>query len=171
MLTIRLLNHADTEIFKILLIEAAQDTPAAFCESAAEVIAKPLEGFTDLLDAHGRGDFVLGAFDEANNLLGVVGLCRFPFGKQSHKSMLWGMYVTPSKRRQGIGRALIGAALENIRKLPGILQVNLSTAGVNDAAKNLYQSLGFKIYGIEPNSINVDGMYFDETWMQLTIEH
>lgn len=170
MFTIRRLNHrTDAEIFKALIIEAVQDTPAAFCESAEEVVTKPLSGFTDLLDDHGRGDFVLGAFDETNNLIGIVGICRFPFGKQFHKAMLWGMYVTINKRQQGIGRQLIQTAIKDTRTLPGILHINLSTTGTSSAANRLYESLGFKIYGVEPNSVNVDGVYFDETWMQLEI--
>ncbi len=168
MSTIRRLNHhTDAEIFKALIIEAAQDTPAAFCESAEEVAAKPLSGFADLLDDHGRGDFVLGAFDDTDNLVGIVGLCRSPFGKQRHKAMLWGMYVTINKRQQGIGRQLIHAAINNARTMPGILHINLSTTGTNDAANHLYTSLGFRIYGVEPKSVNFNGTYFDETWMQL----
>ena len=171
MFTIRRLNHrTDTEIFKALVVEAAKDTPAAFCESAEEVIAKPLPGFADLLDDHGRGDFVLGAFDDMNNLVGIVGICRAPFGKQFHKAMLWGMYVTISQRQQGMGRQLIHAAIEHTRQLPGILHINLSTTGTSSAANHLYESVGFKIYGVEPNSVNVDGVYFDETWMQLKLE-
>jgi ribosomal protein S18 acetylase RimI-like enzyme len=166
---IRVLNEEDAGLFRDLCLEAVDETPSAFCESAAEVLAKSIETFTDHLASHGRGDFVLGAFDEANHLIGTVGLYRAPYGKQSHKGTLWGLYVTPHHRQRGIGRALTVAVLEHACNLPGILQINLSVANSNPSAQQLYESLGFKTYGIEPDALNVNGVYTNEIWMQLSL--
>ncbi len=125
-MNIRLLNHDDTEIFRILRIEAVHESPSAFAESIVGVTEKSLADFADHLDSHERGDFVLGAFDDANQLMGIVGFYRAIHAKKSHKGTLWGIYVTPAKRQQGVGRALVAAAIERAAKPYRIFRTSLS---------------------------------------------
>lgn len=169
MTTIRLLNSDDAQIFRILRIEGVNESPGAFGESVVEVTGKSLAGFVDHLGSHGRGDFVVGAFDESNNLIGMVGFYRAPYAKLSHKGTLWGMYVTPAERGKGVGRVLVLAAIKGVRNMTGVLQINLCVSASNTVAKHLYESLGFRIYGIEPNAIHIDGVYVDEVLMQFSL--
>jgi ribosomal-protein-alanine N-acetyltransferase len=56
----------------------------------------------------------------------------------------------PDRRRRGIGRQLLGAALEQIRAIGGRsawLEVRVS----NDPARGLYQAAGFVIAGLRPD--------------------
>jgi ribosomal protein S18 acetylase RimI-like enzyme len=166
---IRLLNRDDAQIFRSIRLEAVQDTPMAFAESAAEARGKSMADFENYLDSHGRGDFVFGAFDERDALVGVVGFYREAHAKYFHKGVIWGMYVKPAFRRRGIGAALLSAAIERTRELPGILRVNLAVTSPNGAAKRLYEKSGFRVYGIEPAGLNIDGEYLDEVFMQLVL--
>jgi ribosomal protein S18 acetylase RimI-like enzyme len=52
------------------------------------------------------------------------------------------LYVTPSERGHGIGRALMEAALELARRR-GADHMELNTAETDEAARRLYESLGF----------------------------
>lgn len=164
---IRLLNHDDTKIFCVLRSEAVYESPSSFAESINEITEKPFSDFSYQLDSHGRGDFVLGAFDQANKLIGVVGFYRAAHAKKSHKGTLWGMYVIPECRQKGIGSALVSAAIERAKNLPNILHITLCVTAINDVAKRLYESMGFQIYGVEKNAIHIDGKFFDEVLMQL----
>jgi putative acetyltransferase len=56
------------------------------------------------------------------------------------------LYVRPQFRRQGIGRALAEAVIERAQKT-GYKQMRLDTAPTMDAARKLYESLGFKKIG------------------------
>ncbi len=160
----------DAEIFRAIRMEAIRDVPEAFAESVSEEKSKRLEDIADYLATHGRGDFVLGAFDGPENLIGIVGFYRQPCGKLRHKGTIWGMYVKPPYRRRGVARALLGEALERIRKLPGIREVQLSVSDDNAAAKALYESFGFRTCGVEIRALRVGGRYIDEQLMQLLLE-
>lgn len=168
-MNIRLLSHDDTNIFRALLIEAVHESPSAFDESIIEITEKSFAEFADELSSHECGDFVLGAFDEANHLMGIVGFYRTAHGKKSHKGTLWGMYVTPANRQQGVGCALITSAIQRAKQVSGVLQLNLSVVKSNEPAKRLYESQGFQIYGVEQNAIHVDGTYLDEELMYLSL--
>jgi ribosomal protein S18 acetylase RimI-like enzyme len=55
---------------------------------------------------------------------------------------IYDIFVDEARRRQGVGRALLTAAVENLKKL-GAPQVVLSTARQNDEGQRLFASLGF----------------------------
>jgi ribosomal protein S18 acetylase RimI-like enzyme len=165
---IRLLNAKDAGIYRTIRLEAVQDAPLAFAESAAEARGKSFDDFVNYLDSHERGDFVLGAFED-DTLIGVVGFFRTAHGKHSHKGTIWGMYVRPAYRRRGVGAALIAAAIERARNIAGVRQMNLSVTASNTAAKRLYENAGFRVYGVEPGALSMEGKYFDEDLMQLVL--
>jgi ribosomal protein S18 acetylase RimI-like enzyme len=52
------------------------------------------------------------------------------------------LYVVPRKRGQGIGRALLEAAIEAAREA-GAVHIELTTSEADTAALALYESLGF----------------------------
>jgi len=52
------------------------------------------------------------------------------------------LYVEPQNRGQGLGRALMGAAIERARRA-GADEIHLGTSEADVAARALYESLGF----------------------------
>lgn len=163
---IRPLKHEDAELFRCLRIFAIKDTPSAFSESVAEVLQRSRVECAEQLDSHGRGDFVLGAFDDEDQLIGMAGFYREPLTRMAHKGTLWGVYVRPEQRRQGICSALINAVIERVQSLPDMLSLHLRVTASNETAKQLYEKHGFYTYGIEPKALHVDGTYYDEVLMQ-----
>ena len=61
---------------------------------------------------------------------------------------LWGMWVTPDARRQGVGRQLVEAVVDWARAA-GASRVELSVTDRADAAIALYAELGFVPTGEE----------------------
>ena len=92
---------------------------------------------------------------------------REPRRKSRHKAGIYSMYVTAAARGQGLGRALMDAALARGRALPGLEQIHLSVVASNIAARQLYLSLGFSAYGGELHAFRLDGQYYDEDLMVL----
>jgi ribosomal protein S18 acetylase RimI-like enzyme len=87
---------------------------------------------------------VLVATDESEQLLGFTQLyptwCSL---LAAPVYVVYDLYVAPSARRGGIGRALLEAAAERGRR-DGKLRMTLSTAKTNLNAQSLYESLGWE---------------------------
>lgn len=126
-----------------------------------------LETLTGQLDSQQRGDFMLGAFTNQADLVGIVGFYRHSHTQLQHHGNIWGVYVRQSHRHSGVARALMVEAIERARKLPGIRRIQLSVADNNISAKKLYESLGFRTFAIEMGSLKIGDSYVDEEHMQL----
>jgi ribosomal protein S18 acetylase RimI-like enzyme len=119
---------------------------------------------TEARIAPDSGDAVFGAF-VGGALAGVVGLAREPRAKNRHKAVVFGMYVAPDYERRGIGRALVRHLVAMAKNEPGLEQLVLTVTQTNDAARELYESEGFRSFGIEPRAIRIDGRYYDKNHM------
>ena len=110
---------------------------------------------------------VIGAFD-GNLLLGMVGVYADMKVKLCHKGIIWGMFVLPNYRGRGIGKELMREAIVRAGEMEKIEQLNLCVVSENVAAKNLYLSLGFQVFGYEKNAMKTnDGRYIDEDYLVL----
>ena len=146
-MNIRILEKEnDLQAFKTIRIEAVLDAPESFGESSTEVMHRDEKSFIHNLSDHDKGDFVLGYFDHGI-LLGVAGYYREANEKLSHKGNIWGVYVTPSYRGQGVSTLLLAKAIEIIRVRTGIKQLQLAVATSNAPAVKLYESFGLRSMG------------------------
>ena len=164
---IRRLTPADAPAFQALRLFALEDAPSAFGSSYEEesrFSASTIEGRLALRPD--RGPF--GAF-EGDKLVGLVALGRESMKKLSHKVTLWGLYVRPEFRSKGIGRALLVEALALARSVPEVVQVSLRVNAGNAGAIRLYESLGFRAFGREPGSMQINGEFHDEIHMYLRL--
>lgn len=85
-----------------------------------------------------------------------------------HKVVLWGTFTDPSHRRMGLARMAVDAALSHARA-NAVHRVNLTVFLPNVAAIKLYQSLGFRPYGVEPEAVRLAGTFYDGQHMTLLV--
>lgn len=159
---IRQLQETDTETYRRLRLEALCDSPESFGSSYEEEREYPLQLFKDRL----KNSCTLGAFLDAE-LVGMVTLMQETRNKTSHKANIYAMYVTPSQRGQGLGKKLMLEAIKQARTIKEIEQIHLTVVSSNEAARQLYLSLGFVIYGKEKHALKIDNVYFEEEHMYI----
>ena len=75
------------------------------------------------------------------------------------------MYVAPEAAGRGVGRALLGDLLARCERIEGLRQIQLVVTKQNEAARHLYESLGFRCYGREVDALRIDGVFHDADLM------
>ena len=164
----RILNESDAQLYQEVRLTALKVNPEAFGSTFEREVKFTLEMVAERLKPT-KEKFVLGAFNDHHSLVGMVTFMRETGMKTLHKGNIFGMYVAPEARGQGVGKALLLEVISMAKKCDGLEQINLTVVSNNDAAKRLYESVGFEVYGVERHALKFNGQYFDEDWMVLFI--
>ncbi|MEC5423506.1 GNAT family N-acetyltransferase [Virgibacillus sp. C22-A2] len=162
---IRILNESDAQLYQEVRLNALKINPEAFGSTYEREVKFSLKSVVERLKP--VKEFVLGAINYDGSLVGIVTFMRENSLKTSHKRNVFGMYVAPEVRGQGLGKALMIELIRRAKKCDGLEQINLTVVSENNTAKNLYKTLGFEVYGVERNALKFNGQYFDEDLMVL----
>lgn len=108
-----------------------------------------------------------GVFDP--DLAGAVVVHRSLKEKEAHRAGISGLYVRPEYRRRGMGTALLAAAVDFARSLPGVTHLHLGVSAISAPALRLYERAGFVTWGIEPEAFRVDGVFIATHHMVLRL--
>ncbi|HZU69897.1 MAG TPA: GNAT family N-acetyltransferase [Ktedonobacteraceae bacterium] len=169
---VRILDTNDAEAFWNLRLRALHENPESFGASYEEILARGIAGTAQgLARREGAPEHVtFGAFDEHAQLLGIAGFRREEETKKRHKGLIWGMYVPQELRGHGIGKALLEAAVEYAKSLPGLERINLAVVLTSKEARLLFVAHGFQSYGVERHALKLHDRYFDQELMVLPLK-
>ncbi len=164
---IRKLTIEEGESLWNLRLQALKDNPEAFATTYEETLTRGKERFIQRI--HPQEDaFYLGAFNP--DLVGMVYFRRDEGRKSHHKGHVLGMYVQPGSRGKGIGKALLQEVITLSHRLPDLEQLLLMVVTTNKAARALYRSTGFEVYGTLRQAFKLDEQYWDEELMVLRLK-
>ena len=160
---IRRLEAADAKPYRKLRLLGLRDCPEAFGASHEDEASKALGWFADRLE----NNIVLGGWSGHATLAGIAGLHIPQTGKSSHKASLWGMFVLPEARRSGLGTALLAELTKE--SADAVEEIRLAVVTTNAAAVRFYEKAGLIAYGMERRALKIDGKYYDELLMSLSL--
>jgi ribosomal protein S18 acetylase RimI-like enzyme len=160
---VRKLTEEDGEALWVLRLRALTDNPEAFATTYEETLASGRERLLEGLRQ--EESFYVGAFE--HGLIGMVYFRREEGLKNRHKGRILSMYVQPESRGQGLGKALLQEVTAQVKQLVGVEQLHLTVVTTNVAARSLYHSMGFEVYGTIQRALKMDEQYWDEVQMVL----
>lgn len=170
MIEIRILNPSDVEAFRTVRLRSLAEHPEAFGASLEEEQQMSVDQFAERLNHDPAQNTTFGAWND-KELYGIVNVDRYSRAKTRHRVILGGMYVVPEARGKGIGRLLVQTAVDHARSLVGLDHIVLAVTVGNEPARQLYTSLGFQSWGIDPRYIRVNNTFYDIEWMVLHLEN
>jgi ribosomal protein S18 acetylase RimI-like enzyme len=164
---IRPLEIFDAPAFRQIRLQAILDSPSAVWPTYEEEAGRTTEEIEARI-LRTKAQVVFGAFVDME-LVAIAGIRREPFDQVKHKAVLWGVFVSPDRRRDGLARRLV-SCVESFAREMGVLQIQLCVNVENVRARNLYRSLGFESFGVEQRAMRVGDVYFDEEHMVLRLD-
>lgn len=167
---IRKLTKDDVEAYQQLRLQALQQNPEVFGSTYEREVKFSTEHILKHLEPIENEQFIIGAFDATQKLLGIVSFKREQSPKMRHKGTVYGMYVTPEIRNQSIGLQLLMHFIRECEIIDGLEQLNLSVVSTNKSAIALYEKVGFVHYGHEKRALKYLNTYYDEDLMVIDVQ-
>jgi RimJ/RimL family protein N-acetyltransferase len=158
-LAIRRVTEEDVKALIEIRLEALQNHPVAFSADYENDLQRPLP---EWLQRIGENPTFIAWDGEA--AAGMAGIFSGHSSKTAHQGTIWGVYVRPAYRIQGLGEKLVRRCLAWARE-NGKKVAYIAAASNNTAAIRCYERCGFSVFGLQPMAICVNGRYYDELLM------
>jgi ribosomal protein S18 acetylase RimI-like enzyme len=138
---VREAKPGEWEIFRELRLRALEDDPDSFRARYEERVDAPESEWRESFERVLRDDHMVTFFAETDQPAGMS------FARVSDGQLqIFGMWVAPEARGQGLGRALLDAAFL-WGKVRGAASARLAVTIGNDAGEYLYAKAGFEPTG------------------------
>lgn len=161
---IRRLVPTDAAQYRALMLEAYTLAPDAFTSSVTERAALPLTWWeARVAQTPDAKEVVWGVFADGV-LAGVAGLAFEQRERTAHKASLFGMYVRPDGRGQGMAHQLVAQVLDHAAQ-SGVNLVQLTVTESNTRAVRLYTRCGFIPFGTEPYAVRLGPQFLTKLHM------
>lgn len=152
---------------KQLRLEALLAEPSAFASSYADELTFSddlwIARLTTAYERDGNLTF-FAAVDGA--LIGMAGATWSAREKTRHVASIYGVYVSPQQRGQGLASQLMRRLLNELCSLPQLEKVGLTVNSASKPATRLYHRFGFERVGAARRELRVGGQYYDLLYME-----
>lgn len=163
---VRPLLQDDAPQYRALRLASLRDFQFAHGPDYEEALGKDVAWHAKRL---ARADYRwFGAFDE-DALVGAICLRTQEGRRLRHSASLNSLMVAQTHQRAGIGRLLTAHLIGHARSLGTIRQLTLEVNESNTPARRLYDSFGFRQFGLEPEAILHEGRYCAKQHLHLSL--
>lgn len=162
MITVGPLREEEIEAYVALRQRMLVDSPWSFGSSPEDDARCSVVGLRQRL---GSPDSAIIVGRRGTELVAAAGVVREEKIKRRHIAMVWGVFVAPDVRRAGVGRLVVAGAIQTAERWEGVEILELSVSENAPGARRLYESLGFVVWGHEPDALRTGGKSFGEFHM------
>ena len=162
------LTPADAMAYKALMLHAYEHAADSFTSTPQERALEADSWWLRRIDNPSGLTWVWGAFADAE-LVGTVTVEYAAKTKTRHKGLIVAMFVHENFRGQGLARKLMRAAVQHGMARQGLSVLQLEVTQGNAHAEQLYQSLGFEPFGVEPMAVWTSEGYRSKVHMWLDL--
>lgn len=130
-------------------------------QMSLEEESRYVEGFIQKAEDHKAVKLLVFHKDE------FIGLADIILKERAERHVgIFGIIIAKEWRKKGIGRFLMEKTIQEAQKnINGLLIITLGVFGNNPVAKQLYEKMGFKQYGVLPKGIQHRGELVDHLYM------
>ena len=164
-LAVRPAVQEDAFWLRELRLEALTNQPQSFTADFTIAAAEPVESWAERVanfETDQQGVICVAAAEK--RLIGMLGLIRGNRPKTQHTGTVWGVYVQADWRGLHVAEAMVREAIA-WAQARGLVRLKLEVITTNAAAIRSYVRCGFTVYGVEPEVIFYDDIYYDELLM------
>ena len=165
-ITVRKLHPDESALYRAIRLHCLKTEPDHFGSTFEEESSMLRLKFESWIEQDDSDHIMFGALD-GEKLAGIVGFIRQERQRARHRGEVVQMYVDASYRGQRLGESLLRGLLNQAFTLDGVEQAQLSVVAHNQAAIRLYERIGFRAFGVQPNYFKVGVHYYDQRFMQL----
>jgi len=163
---IRRLAFGDVEAYVEVRQRMLREEPWSFGSSPADDLDRARQQTLKFL---ADGDWAYIGAISGDAIVSTARLFRVRRPKQAHAASIVSVWTDPVYRGRGLGKRVLLAAIDVARGWPGVELVELSVSERSDPARKLYESLGFKTWGVQPDAMRLGGESAAEYYMQVAI--
>src|SRR3989344_1967429 len=161
------LGPDDWEAYKELRLSSLRSEPTAFGRDYEEEADRTEEEWRKRLEDPNHKTY---AASSEGKLVGMVGATTMSGKRVEHMANVGRVFVSERLRGKGIGEALMQQAIKELRENPKIMKLRLSVNEPQEAAKKMYEKLGFEQSGYAKKEIRVGDTYYDQIQMEMLFE-
>ncbi len=164
-ITYRTPKFDEWEKLRALRLRSVKEHPVAFGksfeeeESVSETKWRERMVTRQYIVAEKDGEFV-----------GMLAVAQGDGPKSVHTTHVYSVYVAPAVRGSGVGRGLMERAIADARAREGVIKIGLNVAASQEAARALYEKMGFEVVGTLKKDILVDDVYTDDIAMEMMLK-
>lgn len=159
---------SEWKTYQDLRLRAIQDSPQAFLDTHEQTASFPEVKWRQRLKDTASGKSWQFFAKLNRKLVGMIGAFRSDPDVKNKSATIVGLWIFPEARGKGVGRQLMEALLDELRKKKSIKTVHLSVNVEQTSAVALYKKLGFQVTG-ESTGVMGDGKKHTELIMEKTL--
>ncbi|MBS1700683.1 MAG: GNAT family N-acetyltransferase [Armatimonadetes bacterium] len=163
---IRKLVPGDARAYREVRLNALKNDPGNYGSTYEEESKRDKLAFETYIETQCPDHVVFGAF-QGSDLVGITSWFRDERSRLRHRGKITQVYLASEFRGRGFSKLLVGATIEDAFSNLEIELLTLEVVTTNLPAVRLYESLGFKTYGVFERYFKTGAEYLDQRFMVL----